>query len=128
MARIHADGTVERSRVRGGGGLSDPTVAPGGGRLAAVRTTYDDRCFATSSSLVTVRLRDGNVSAPLLTVIDGQFALSRPAWSPDGARIAVVKQNPCCTGVGESSDIDVVASDGSSNGFRVLRRPAEATC
>jgi hypothetical protein len=120
MARIHADGTVERSRVPGGDGLTSPTVSPGGGRLAAVRTTYDDQCFARSSSLVKLRLRDGHVSAPLLTATDTQFALSRPAWSPDDARIAVVAQNPCCTGAGESSNIDVVAADGSSHGIPVV--------
>jgi Tol biopolymer transport system component len=120
MARIHPDGTVKRSRVPGADGLTSPTVSPGGGRLAAVRTAYDDRCFATSSSLVKLRLRDGHVSDPLLTVTDTQFALSAPAWSPDDARIAVVMQKPCCTGDGESSDIEVVAADGSNNGVPVV--------
>jgi Tol biopolymer transport system component len=120
MARIHADGRVDRSRVPGGAGRTSPTVSPGGGKLAAVRTTWDDRCFATSSSLVKLRLRDGHVSAPLVTVTNTQFALASPAWSPDNALIAVVKQNPCCTGDGESSDIDVVAADGSSNGIPMV--------
>src|SRR4051812_6201231 len=78
-------GARTRITPRGGAEFSDPSWAPDGRRLVALRTTGAG-AERERSALYVVSL-DGGRAAPLR----GAENLISPAWSPNGATIAAVR-------------------------------------
>ena len=108
LFRVPADGSSLPEQLLAGddGEYADPTVAPAGDQLLAIRTR------AGTLEIVAVDLSDG--SATEVDRLTQGYLDSGPTWSPDGSQIMFRR------GTDDASDLYVIKADGS-DARRVFR-------
>lgn len=121
---VNSDGSGARPLTRinvFGCGSYEPTWSPDGSHIAFTstcahqdippKTPYKDATATNGNSNIWVVNADGSNPRPLLE-IDEATSNSRPAWSPDGHKVAFSSTRPLDGNVG-NANIWVVNADGS---------------